>query len=129
LIRASTSWRCATVSPDHGDFADGIDQSKDEVVREIRASEAKTHLPQILDEVERGETIVITRHGRPFAALGQITLCRILLHHNYTPIPLLLNNSDKSVSVHTNRHPKKMLEQRHKASSYFQLLTNYFLIF
>ncbi|MCA7118402.1 MAG: type II toxin-antitoxin system prevent-host-death family antitoxin [Acidibrevibacterium sp.] len=28
------------------------------------ASEAKTHLPQLLDDVERGEVIVITRHGR-----------------------------------------------------------------
>ena len=33
-------------------------------MREIQASEAKTHLPQLLDEVERGETLVITRHGR-----------------------------------------------------------------
>ena len=38
-------------------------------MREIQASEAKTHLPSILDEVERGETIVITRHGRPIARL------------------------------------------------------------
>lgn len=43
-------------------------QSKS-VMREIQASEAKTHLPQILDEVERGETVVITRHGRPIARL------------------------------------------------------------
>jgi prevent-host-death family protein len=38
-------------------------------MREIQASEAKTHLPQLLDEVERGETILITRHGRPIARL------------------------------------------------------------
>jgi prevent-host-death family protein len=38
-------------------------------MREIRASEAKTHLPQLLDDVEAGETIVITRHGRPIARL------------------------------------------------------------
>jgi prevent-host-death family protein len=38
-------------------------------MREIQASEAKTHLPQILDEVERGETIIITRHGRAIARL------------------------------------------------------------
>jgi prevent-host-death family protein len=38
-------------------------------MREIQASEAKTHLPQILDEVERGETVIITRHGRPIARL------------------------------------------------------------
>jgi prevent-host-death family protein len=38
-------------------------------VREIQASEAKTHLPQLLDDVERGETVVITRHGRAIARL------------------------------------------------------------
>jgi prevent-host-death family protein len=38
-------------------------------MREIQASDAKTHLPQLLDEVERGETVVITRHGRPIARL------------------------------------------------------------
>jgi prevent-host-death family protein len=38
-------------------------------MREIQASEAKAHLPQLLDEVERGETIVITRHGRAIARI------------------------------------------------------------
>jgi prevent-host-death family protein len=38
-------------------------------VREIQASEAKTHLPQLLDDVERGETVVITRHGRAIARI------------------------------------------------------------
>jgi prevent-host-death family protein len=38
-------------------------------VREIQSSEVKARLPQFLDAVERGETIVITRHGRPVAHL------------------------------------------------------------
>jgi prevent-host-death family protein len=38
-------------------------------MREIQATEAKTHLPQLLDDVERGESIVITRHGRPIARI------------------------------------------------------------
>jgi len=38
-------------------------------MREIPASEVKTHLPRLLGDVERGETIVITRHGRPIARL------------------------------------------------------------
>lgn len=37
--------------------------------REIQATEAKVHLPQLLDEVERGETLIITRHGRRIARL------------------------------------------------------------
>jgi prevent-host-death family protein len=38
-------------------------------MREIQASDAKAHLPQLLDEVERGETVIITRHGRPIARI------------------------------------------------------------
>jgi len=38
-------------------------------MRNIQASEAKTHLPQLLDDVERGATLIITRHGRPIARL------------------------------------------------------------
>lgn len=38
-------------------------------MRTIQASEAKTHLPQLLDDVERGATLIITRHGRPIARL------------------------------------------------------------
>jgi len=36
----------------------------------IQASEAKTRLLQLLDAVERGESFVITRHGRPIARLS-----------------------------------------------------------
>lgn len=38
-------------------------------MRQIQSSEAKTHLPQLLDKVERGESFVITRHGRAIARL------------------------------------------------------------
>ena len=38
-------------------------------MREIQASEAKVHLPSLLDDVERGETLIITRHGRRIARL------------------------------------------------------------
>jgi prevent-host-death family protein len=35
----------------------------------VGAYEAKTHLSQLLDRVEGGETITITRHGKPVARL------------------------------------------------------------
>ena len=38
-------------------------------MRRIQASEAKTHLASLLDDVERGETLIITRHGKPIARL------------------------------------------------------------
>jgi prevent-host-death family protein len=41
-------------------------------MRELGVYEAKTHLPQLLNDVEAGETIVITRHGKPVARLSPI---------------------------------------------------------
>jgi len=38
-------------------------------MREIQASDAKIHLPQLLDEVEQGATLIITRHGRRIARI------------------------------------------------------------
>jgi prevent-host-death family protein len=38
-------------------------------MRTIGAFEAKTHLSSLLDAVDQGEQILITRHGRPVARL------------------------------------------------------------
>ena len=38
-------------------------------MNEIGAYEAKTHLPRLIERVQAGERFVITRHGRPVAAL------------------------------------------------------------
>ena len=38
-------------------------------MREIQATEAKTRLAELLRAVEHGETVAITRHGRPVAHL------------------------------------------------------------
>jgi len=38
-------------------------------VPEIGAYEAKTHLPRLLQRVQRGERFIITKHGRPIAEL------------------------------------------------------------
>jgi antitoxin (DNA-binding transcriptional repressor) of toxin-antitoxin stability system len=35
----------------------------------LSVSEARATLPEVLDRVERGEEITITRHGRPVAVL------------------------------------------------------------
>jgi antitoxin (DNA-binding transcriptional repressor) of toxin-antitoxin stability system len=37
----------------------------------VSAFEAKTHLPRLLRAAERGETVIITRHGKPVAQLGR----------------------------------------------------------
>lgn len=41
-------------------------------MKQIGVYEAKTHFPRLLDEVARGESITITRHGRPVARLVPI---------------------------------------------------------
>ncbi len=41
-------------------------------MKQIGSYEAKTHLPRLLKEVERGETFTITNHGRPVARLVPI---------------------------------------------------------
>ncbi len=40
---------------------------------EIGAYEAKTHLPQLLERVQKGERFIITRHGRPVAELVPVS--------------------------------------------------------
>jgi prevent-host-death family protein len=41
-----------------------------ELKTSVGAFEAKTHLSNLLDRVERGDRIVITRHGREVAVLS-----------------------------------------------------------
>jgi prevent-host-death family protein len=46
-----------------------MDQGPAETAPTVGAYNAKTRLSELLDRVERGEQIVITRHGRPVARL------------------------------------------------------------
>jgi prevent-host-death family protein len=39
------------------------------MIKEVGAFEAKTHLSRLLDEVEQGNSIYITRHGKRVARL------------------------------------------------------------
>jgi prevent-host-death family protein len=39
------------------------------IMQTIQASEAKTKFLRILDEVERGASVVVTRHGKPVARI------------------------------------------------------------
>ena len=38
-------------------------------MRQIKSSEAKAKLSEVLDSVERGETVQVTRHGKPIARI------------------------------------------------------------
>ena len=39
-------------------------------MKSVGSYEAKTHLPQLLSQVEKGETITITKRGKPVAILS-----------------------------------------------------------
>jgi prevent-host-death family protein len=39
-------------------------------MRFVGSLEAKTHLPRLLSQVEKGETITITKRGKPIAVLS-----------------------------------------------------------
>ncbi len=38
-------------------------------MKQLQSSVVKARLAELLDEVERGETVIITRHGKPIARL------------------------------------------------------------
>jgi prevent-host-death family protein len=40
----------------------------------VGSYEAKTHLPQLLERVARGERITITKHGVPIAVLAPVSV-------------------------------------------------------
>jgi prevent-host-death family protein len=46
-----------------------MDQVPAQAAISVGAYDAKTRLSELLDRVERGEQIVITRHGKPIARL------------------------------------------------------------
>jgi prevent-host-death family protein len=53
-----------------GQFGQLVERhSKEGFVETIQASEAKTHFLRILDRVEQGETVVISRHGKAIARI------------------------------------------------------------
>ncbi|MGH9489077.1 MAG: type II toxin-antitoxin system Phd/YefM family antitoxin [Terriglobales bacterium] len=41
-------------------------------MRTVGAFDAKTHLAALLDAVEQGETVLISRHGKPVAQLAPV---------------------------------------------------------
>jgi prevent-host-death family protein len=43
----------------------------------VGSFDAKTHLSRLLQRVEHGETIVITRHGKPIAKLVPTTAAKV----------------------------------------------------
>jgi len=55
-------------------------------MEQVGAYEAKTHLPRLLDRVARGESLIITRHGKPVARLSPLVTDRELANQAATRI-------------------------------------------
>lgn len=49
-----------------------VDQIRRARMKTVGAFQAKTQLSQLLDQVEKGEAVTITRHGRPVAVLAPV---------------------------------------------------------
>ena len=81
-------------------------------MREVQAANAKTHLPQLLDAVERGETIVITRHGRPVARLIPDTGNRAALTAQAIDRIKVLRSRKKRITT------EELLSARHEGHRY-----------
>jgi prevent-host-death family protein len=45
---------------------------EDRAMTTVSSYEAKTHLPRLIRAAERGETVIITRHGKPVAKLAPV---------------------------------------------------------
>ena len=42
-------------------------------MKELGAEQARKRLPELLDQAHRGEATVITKHGKPYAALVPVS--------------------------------------------------------
>jgi prevent-host-death family protein len=49
-----------------------LDDQLEIVMAEVNLAQAKAHLSAIIDRVEAGETVTITRRGRPVAKLSAV---------------------------------------------------------
>jgi prevent-host-death family protein len=57
-----------------------------DVGRRQGAEEARKHLPELLDAAERGDSTIITRHGRPVAVLVPIEAYSSIRQAPLTPL-------------------------------------------
>jgi prevent-host-death family protein len=71
----------------------------------VGAYEAKTHLPRLLDEVEAGESITITKHGRAVARLVPVS------GHSSTPATVIAQLRAARAGVRLGRESvREMIE-------------------
>ena len=66
----------------------------------VSAYEAKTHLPRLLRAAEQGETVIITRHGKPVAQLLLAENCTVTIAHSRSrSLPEIARRADLLVAA------------------------------
>jgi prevent-host-death family protein len=58
--------------PKRGCYDDHLDDQEGIAVAEVSVAEAKAQLSKLLDRVEEGEEVVITRRGKPVARVSRV---------------------------------------------------------
>ncbi|HEY8056371.1 MAG TPA: type II toxin-antitoxin system prevent-host-death family antitoxin [Terriglobales bacterium] len=81
-------------------------------MKTVQASEAKTHFLRLLDEVEDGEEIVITRHGRVIGRILPEEKARQRRFERATAAMEEIRRHTKPVTI------KEMLAWRHEGHRY-----------
>jgi prevent-host-death family protein len=78
----------------------------------VSAYEAKTHLPRLLRAAERGETVIITRHGRPVAQLGPVK------EHDREEVLAVIERMKRARAKRAKVSVEEILAWRHEGHKY-----------
>ena len=78
----------------------------------VTAYEAKTHLPRLILAAERGETVIITRHGKPVAQLGPVQ------NRRHEEIAQVIERMKRTRAQRPKVSLKEILAWRHEGHKY-----------
>jgi prevent-host-death family protein len=78
----------------------------------VSAYEAKTHLPRLLRAAEQGETVIITRHGRPVAQLGPVK------EHDREEVLAVIERMKRARAKRAKVSVEEILAWRHEGHKY-----------
>jgi prevent-host-death family protein len=78
----------------------------------VSAYESKTHLPRLLRAAEQGETVIITRHGRPVAQLGPVK------EHDREEVLAVIERMKRARAKRAKVSVEEILAWRHEGHKY-----------
>jgi len=78
----------------------------------VSAYEAKTRVPRLPRAAERGETMIITRHGKPVAQLGPV------LDHRREDVAAVIERMKRARAKRPRVSVEEILAWRHEGHKY-----------